>query len=125
MKTDEELLEKWKPILDYEDNGITPIPEYWKPYIAKLLENTEYKYTGNRRLLSIIIPMIRYNLDDVIYDEVFIQNKKCLIVKGIMKTYMDRFLTEGTFDLKQDISNAPTIIFKLDEGSGEWKLFDI
>ena len=59
--TNEELIKKWSPVLDYTDHETQPLSEFKKLYLAILMENHEQYFDIKTNLLKIIIPQIRRN----------------------------------------------------------------
>jgi hypothetical protein len=85
--TNDELIKKWKAVLDYTDKDTPPLNEWKSLYLAILFENLESNYLANPKnknadLLKIIVPQMRGNegalekviIDDKQWDVVTVQN---------------------------------------------------
>lgn len=59
--SDEELIKKWKMVLNYTDKDTPELSEFKKLYLAVLMENHEQYFHDKPNLLKIIIPQIRRN----------------------------------------------------------------
>jgi hypothetical protein len=132
MKTDQELLDKWKPILDYTSEYFDETPEYCRKYVAKKLEDWEEKclewcesgkaddYYNNTSLAKILIPQIRASLGEPDIElDVKIDGRLCLIVNnGKIRKYNGKIGIP--YKMERDVSchhNHDDIYFMID---GEW-----
>lgn len=82
--TNEELIKKWEPVLDYTDDTTPKLSEFKRLYLAILMENWEQYHlkncnTNNQEILKVVIPQIRRNGGPL--EKVEIQNKLWDIVK--------------------------------------------
>lgn len=104
----EDLIKKWRPILDYTDKDTPEIGEWQKVYLANLMENTEQYFMDNTNLLKVIIPQIRRNAGPLERIEIKDQQWDIVTVNGLdgnKKKY-----AINTEDVKIERGNHPAMI---------------
>lgn len=92
MKTEQEVLEKWKPIVDFSSQYIDETPEDLKLFVSQKLQEwdetclrwaADGKIDNNASFPKMIIPQVRRSLGspDIEYD-IEIHGRLCLVVKN-------------------------------------------
>jgi hypothetical protein len=98
MKTEQEILDKWKPIVDYSSTHITETPEDLKLFVSQKLEEWEKKcfewveegrINNNGLFPKHLIPQVRKSLGyPNIELDVEIDGRLCLVVgNGVIYNY--------------------------------------
>jgi hypothetical protein len=92
MKTEQEILDKWKPIVDYSSKHIEETPEELKQYVSNKLEEWEEKclewassgkISNNGIFPKILIPQVRHSLGNPDIElDVEIDGRLCLVVNN-------------------------------------------
>lgn len=102
MKTDQELLDKWKPIVDFSSKHIEETPEDLKLYVSQKLEEWDEKClkwveegkinNDNGLFPKNLIPLVRYSLGNPDIElDVEIDGRLCLVVNnGCIFTYIGK-----------------------------------
>lgn len=128
--TNEELVKKWKSVLDYTDKDTPPLSEWKRLYLAILFENLKQDYLANPKnrnadILKIIIPQMRRNANPL--EKVIINDKQWDIVT--VKSIENR---DEIYAIDDDViiekGNHPAYIetymkncYKLEKGEWVWK----
>jgi hypothetical protein len=98
MKTDQEILDNWKLVVDYSSSRIDETPEHLKLYVSKKLEEWEQKcfewvesgkIDNNGLFPNNLIPLVRYSLGNPDIElDIEIDERLCLVVNnGSIYTY--------------------------------------
>lgn len=125
--TNEELLKKWKTVLDYRDDITPELSEFERLYLANLFENYERHFleSNDTELLKIIVPEIRRNkgqmktveIENRLWDIVNIKN-----VDGVWEKYAIN-TDEVNIKIEYHPAYRKTFLYncwKMVEGNWEW-----
>lgn len=92
MKTEQEILDKWKPIVDYSSEHIEATPEELKQYVSNKLEEWEEKclewassgkINNNGKFIELFIVQVRQSLGEpIIEEDVLIDGKLGLVIEN-------------------------------------------
>ena len=92
MKTEQEILDKWRPVVDYSSKHIEETPEELKQYVSNKLEEWEEKclewassgkINDNALFPSAFIPQVRSTLGNpIIEEDVLIDGKLGLVIEN-------------------------------------------
>jgi hypothetical protein len=95
MKSDE-IIERWKPVVNYSSKYIEETPEWCRLYVSEKLEEWERKCLKwvksgkvNDRFLVHFLPQVRVTLGDIkILEDDMVEGDLCMIIEnGSLKNY--------------------------------------
>ena len=127
MKTEEELLQKWQPVINFTSKSIPEIPEEKKIDMALLLEEYESKYEKlddngfmeNSEFMYFIIPMVRRAVGHLnILEDIEIDGRRCMVVtNGALYDYVG--IVAIPYDARREYGHWTDVYIK--DGSDKWE----
>jgi hypothetical protein len=129
MKTEQEILEKWKPVIEFTSKLVKAIPEDEKLSMAVLLQEYDTKYTklddngfvDNMEFMKFIIPMVRRAVGHLnILEDIEIERRKCMVVSnGSLYDYVG--VVAIPYDARREYAHWEDVYIKDD--SDKWEKF--
>lgn len=96
MRTDEEILKRWKEVVDFSSNIFEKTPEELKLFVSQKLEEWEEKCLQwekdgkiDRYFTKIFIPLVRQSLGNIIMEEDVLigENLGIVVLNGRCREY--------------------------------------
>lgn len=134
MKTNEEIINKWKPVVDYSSNHIEETPKDLKLYVSQKLEEWEEKCfewasTGkindNGKFPKSLIPQIRQTLGNpIIEEDVLINGRLGLVIEnGKAPNFGYSGKIGIPYKFEQDVTSHAPIAGLYKFVDGKWEYF--